>query len=141
MGLNMKYSDLFAPIEAFSFFIIKNIEIIVDKCNLDDVEDFSMEFVRHQKSEELCLMTLEHGNKTSLFICQLFNYDSFGFPESGLREAVKKLRQSPKFDIYLLCPGLYPQLASELAAANIPVNFIVIDGNICEYIPYRINPM
>lgn len=137
----MKYSELFTPIEAFSAFIIKNIETIVEKCNINEVVDFSMDFVRHPKSEDLCLMTLTHDNKSSLFICQLFNNDSFGFPETGINEAVKRLRQMPGTDIYLLCPGIYPQIATELAATNIPINLIVIDGNMCEYIPHCVDSM
>lgn len=47
----------------------------------------------------------------------------------------------PGTDIYLLCPGIYPQIATELAATNIPINLIVIDGNMCEYIPHCADSM
>ena len=136
-GNKMKYAELFTPIEAFAAFIIKNIEIIADKCSIGDVEDFSKSFIRHQKSEELCLMTLVHEKFNSCFICQLFNNDPFGFPESSIKEAVKIIKQKPETKVYILCPGIYPQVINEFASNKTPLNFIVVDGNICNFFPFN----
>lgn len=135
-GNKMKYSDLFTPLQAFTAFILKNIDTIADKCLISSIEDLSMEFIhQHKADEETCILTLKHKENASLFICQLYNKDSYGFPITSLQLAKSILKKSPGNRIFLITPGLYPNLIKEVSLFNLPINYLVIDGNLCEFFP------
>ena len=132
----MRYSDLFTPIEAFAAFIMKNVATVAESCNIGDVDDFDLEFIRRIKREEICRMTISKDSVETLMICQLFNVDCPGFPETAIDEALRQIKSGNRARLIIVCPGIYPQLIEEIHKSGKRIDFLCIDGDTCGFIPF-----
>lgn len=138
----MRYSDLFAPIEAFSAYMMKNITSIVERCGFGNIEDFSIEYVYPRKGEELSIMRLKSQKDSVIMVCQLFNYDEYGIPFSSLKMAKEIMTKENAKKIIVVCPGIYPQILDNMEYLGfneeMPIDFLIVNGNICEYVPCNV---
>lgn len=138
----MRYSDLFAPIEAFSAYLMKNISSVVEKCNFGEIDDFSIEYIYPRKGEELSIMRVSGRKGDITMICQLFNFDKYGIPFSSLKMAKKIWETNNDGRIVVVCPGIYPQIIDNMESLGFdykhPIDFLVVDGDKCEYYPFNV---
>jgi hypothetical protein len=132
----MDKSSTYTPLQLFVIFLMKNLKTIVEKCGISPLIDYVPRFKTRPKMETLCVMALEHETNKTFFVCQLFNVDKFGMPETAIKEAIQLHDENKDCPVVVVCPGLYPQIIDEVNDNGNPVNFLVVDGAICEYIPF-----